>query len=334
MQPIIFSAPANAMLLGEHAVLHGYPAVVAALNRRITVKLSPRKDDKIFIHSHLGNYQGDKNHLKIEKPWQFILAILTRYAKALPSGLDLAIEAKFSEQVGLGSSAAITAATLAAVHQWLNYSGELAELHQIGWQIIQQIQGAGSGADLTASLYGGTILYQTQNTLPREMSSGTGMPVPYNNNIIAVIKKLSFNPPITLVYCGYKTPTSEVIKHVQQLQAQNPVVYEIIFNAIGAAATAGSEAIEQHDLNKLAQAFAENYRLQQKLQVDDPKLQQLINEAKQAPNILGAKISGSGLGDCIVTLGKLSPNYFPRNEIERQQGVQQIDVEISDEGLK
>ena len=48
--------------------------------------------------------------------------------------------------------------------------------------------------------------------------------------------------------------------------------------------------------------------------------------------IPGAKISGAGLGDCIVTLGKLPENYFPIDEKQRQQGILQIDVQITDTG--
>ena len=112
------SAPGSLMLLGEHAVLHGQLALVCAVNRRIQVTLTPRKDRTIRISSALGRRSMTVDAIKPSKPLRFVMAALRRFAKTLPSGFDLRIDSDFSHQVGLGSSAAVTVATLAVLKQF------------------------------------------------------------------------------------------------------------------------------------------------------------------------------------------------------------------------
>ena len=45
--------------------------------------------------------------------------------------------------------------------------------------------------------------------------------------------------------------------------------------------------------------------LMQALGVSDQKLNNLLNQLGQYPGIMGAKISGAGLGDCIVGIGQV-----------------------------
>jgi len=313
---IIFSAPGSTMLLGEHAVLAGYPAVVAAVNRRVTVSITKRDDKLITIDSPLGKFSGDLASLtetSISKPFEFILAAILFYQDKLTNGIDINITAEFSSTIGLGSSAAVTAAFVAALQKLVGvWQSDLASLHKIGLQIIHKVQGEASGADLAASIYAGTLLYQ----------------------INKASQKIKHNPAITLVYCGYKTPTAEVIKKVQAQAKLAPQLYENIFAAVGNCAMQGAAAIANSDWPRLATLFMQQYKLQQKMQLSDEILDNLINTAEILPNILAAKISGSGLGDCIVTLGKLPCNYFPRNEKEKEQSVRQIDVVITDKGIK
>src|SRR5438045_3958935 len=70
------SAPGSLMLLGEYAVLHGQHALVCAIDKRMTVTLSPRDDKKILIESALGHYETTLSDLKLVSPFRFVLATL------------------------------------------------------------------------------------------------------------------------------------------------------------------------------------------------------------------------------------------------------------------
>ena len=49
--------------------------------------------------------------------------------------------------------------------------------------------------------------------------------------------------------------------------------------------------------------------------------------------VLGAKISGSGLGDCVIGLGSIVDNYFPVDKFQRACGVQQLVIQVTATGL-
>src|SRR5579864_4695671 len=114
------SAPGSLMLLGEHAVLHGKQALVCAIDKRLTVTLTPRDDKCIQITSKLGRYSAELSEIKIEKPFQFVLGALQVFMESneLSQGCDISIQSEFSDQMGFGSSAAVTAATLSALASW------------------------------------------------------------------------------------------------------------------------------------------------------------------------------------------------------------------------
>ncbi len=46
MKKIKVSAPGKIHLMGEHSVVYGKPALLAAINKRVFVELVPRKDKK------------------------------------------------------------------------------------------------------------------------------------------------------------------------------------------------------------------------------------------------------------------------------------------------
>lgn len=85
------------MLMGEHAVLNNKRAIACAVDKRITVKLRRRSDDKVLIHSALGTYSSCLHALEPDARFTFVLECL----KEAQSGVELTIESEFSHEVGL-----------------------------------------------------------------------------------------------------------------------------------------------------------------------------------------------------------------------------------------
>jgi len=301
------SAPGSIMLLGEHAVLHGYPALVCAINRRLRVTLTPRPDDQIHIHSdRLGEFIGSRSRIVLTTPFQFILASIQPFEYQLPSGFDLSIQSEFSATIGLGSSAAVTVTTLAVLQRWLTHTIDPDEIYSLGYKIIQTVQGIGSGADIAASVFGGLLYYRRD---------------PFQ------IKTLPCFSPISLVYTGYKTPTPVVVEQVLKQAEKNPKKFNQLYRLISACVEAGTLAIQQENWMQLGEIFNQHYQLQCELGVSDPIIESLIKKIQQSPSVLGCKISGSGLGDCVVALGELSIDDFPAPH-------QLINIEIATTGLR
>lgn len=301
--PFKAHAPGSLMLLGEYAVLYGKPALVCAVNKRITVILTPRTDDRIEIQSALhGHYSTSLSELAIEKPFQFVLGALKQYQPRLRRGCEIEIHSEFSDKVGLGSSAAVTVATLAALVTWLNLKISPLELVRQGRSVVKQVQGVGSGADVSASVYGGMVGYQPQPL---------------------AVEKMSHLSPLTVVYSGFKTPTVDAIKQVQTNFSTHAQLLHHIHQSIGQCALDGILLARKGDWQTLGTMMNIQQGMMESLGVSMPILREYIESLRKQPGIFGAKISGSGLGDCVVGLG-----------VSQLQDLQPLDVAMTLQGIQ
>ena len=278
------SAPGSTLVLGEHSVLSGEPAIVCAVDQRIHITLTPRGDRQVYIQSTLGDYTGHLDHPAPNKTHRFTFCILRLFREKLSHGFNIDIASEFSHQVGLGSSAALTAAIIAALHQFLYGTMELPAIMETALLIINTVQGRGSGADLAASLYGGLISY---NTVPAMQVT------PLNKEL-----------PLTLYYSGYKTETSEVLKQVAADTQLCPGLYKKLYALMGDCTREAIDAITREDLIHLGWCMNYYHGLLDALGVCDQKLAEINYTLRQQKAVLGSKISGSGLGDCLIALGK------------------------------
>lgn len=155
---IITSAPGSIMLTGEHAVVYGYNAIVCAVAQRVTVRLSRRDDDAVVIDSALSQYRAPRNALSDDVKLRFVLAAIKQ--APLTCGISIHIDSAIDPTLGLGSSAAVTVATLYALAQLQQHNSDKAHIHQQALNIIRTIQGRGSGVDIAASVYGGMLAYR------------------------------------------------------------------------------------------------------------------------------------------------------------------------------
>jgi len=235
------------------------------------------------------------------------------FKSRIKSGFTIAINSDFSSTLGLGSSAAVTIATVAALGNWL-YSKKLApkKILVIAKQAMLNVQGIGSGADLAASLYGGVLNYNSRSL---------------NHNKLPII------PGLTAVYSGSKKPTREVIDIVNSAKVKQPQVYASIYKAIQVCVARAVIAIKKGDFLALGQLFMHHQGLQYSLGVSNKTLDTLISQICDYPEIFGAKISGAGLGDCIIGLGTLRDGVFPLDEEQAKKGIVQIPITIDQQGL-
>jgi mevalonate kinase len=239
------------------------------------------------------------------RPFHFIGAVIKKYAPAFKTGFDLRIEADFPADVGLGSSSAITVAALAAIKTRLNGSfPERGALMRESIEIIRLVQGRGSGADAAAAVWGGILLYLAAPE---------------------VVRRYHKLPPIELVYAGYKTPTPEVIEIVEKARAKSIDGYKALYNRIDVCTMFADGALQKADWQTLGNALSRGQLMMEMLGVCDEALAEIVAAMTAMPDILGVKISGSGLGDCVLGIGKLDAIEWPYRV---------IDVELSPRGVE
>lgn len=292
------------MLLGEHAILHGRRALVAAVNQRLRVTLTPLDDNRVEIDSALGHHETTLHETAPHPSFRFILEAVRRAKDALPTGVRLRIESEFSHTIGFGSSAAVTVATVAALRRSCGLAREPDDVCKEAIAIVRAVQGRGSGADVVASTHGGVVCYRAH---------------PFETRAFA------WAPDLIAVYSGYKTPTPEVIRRVEARWADQPAAQNEIYNRMDQCVALGIAALEQRDTAALGAAINLGQSLMDDLGVNTPELAAIITALRADPGIYGAKISGSGLGDCAVGIGRI------RGFLE---GFSAIPVVISTTGLR
>ncbi len=173
-------APGKLYIAGEYAVLEqDCPAILVAVNQFVRVSITKSKTSTGLIHSK--QYSQDSIHwvrqgLKMvidnrDNPFEYILSAISFterfcieqnikmnvYDLHVNSDLDSADGKKY----GLGSSAAVTVATVKAILRFygVKFTNEL--VYKLSAISHYSVQGNGSAGDIAASVYGGWLAYQT-----------------------------------------------------------------------------------------------------------------------------------------------------------------------------
>lgn len=297
------SAPGTLMLFGEHAVLHGHRALCAAVNRRLRVTATARPDDRVIIHSALGERSMALDALDASPPFSFVATCVAEGRSGLTGGVDLRIQSEFRDDLGLGSSAAVTVATLAALDGLSGRAVSAADLHRRGLAVIRHVQGVGSGTDVAASVLGGIVSYRFQPL---------------------ALKRVASAMPLTVVYSGSKEKTAAVIARVDGLQRAQPEAVAGIYAAMDRVTGAAESAIAAGEWPQVGALMSMGQGLMEALGVCNARLREILQAMRDAPGILGAKISGSGLGDCLIGVG---------DAVGALPG-ERLDVAVSGEGVR
>jgi mevalonate kinase len=149
---ITVSAPGKIFLMGEHTVVYGYPAILSAINRRLSVSISEGKGKTITIDSEISP--------------EYILhateVVAKHYhIKTLPA-LHIQVTSEIPAGYHIGSSAAAAVATVAAVSYFCKKIWNPMECNRIAYEVEKSKHGNPSGADNTTVTVGGLVWYRKE----------------------------------------------------------------------------------------------------------------------------------------------------------------------------
>ncbi len=147
---IIVSAPGKIHLLGEHAVVYGKPAILAAVDLRVTVTIRP----EMHIEPIVQIYEI------VKKTVENVVKKYLQMTKIPPYSVE--ISSKLPVGAGLGSSAAVSAAYIAALLSFLKVKWDQNLVNNLAYEAEKVFHGNPSGGDNSIVVYGGLIWFRKE----------------------------------------------------------------------------------------------------------------------------------------------------------------------------
>ncbi|MBI4676219.1 MAG: mevalonate kinase [Elusimicrobia bacterium] len=280
-------APSKLILLGEHAVVYGHPAVAVPLGEpfaQATARLvGPGGPVGVELQDFgLAWLRGSEPSAEEARPFSRIVEICVASGMAPDNGWTLTVRSAVPIGCGLGSGAAVAAASFKAVYGLFGARRCDRELCSSVYEVEKLLHGTPSGVDNTVIAYGRPVLFR-KGEAPTFLS-GPGAPL-----FLAVADT------------GLRHKTAEVVAEVARLRSQAAALLDEAFRGIGALAREGAAAFEKGDLSALGRLMNEDHRLLRGIGVSAPDLERLVAAARKA-GALGAKLCGAGRGGCMAAL--------------------------------
>ncbi len=314
------SAPGKCILVGEHAVVYGTKAIVTALNLRAFSSIEIISDKIIDIEAidfqlqkkfpFIKETMLDKKFLPL-KPIVNCCQIMINKFK-LNKGMKLKIRSAIPSSAGLGSSAAVSVATVKAIESVFELNLTNDEISQIAFEVEKIVHTRPSGIDNFICTHGGCIQYSKKEQ----------------------IKKIELPKNFSLIICNSEIPrnTGVLVEKVAKLHNKFPNITEKIFDAINLLSIKALESLKKGDLVELGEIFNLNQGLLEALGVSTAILSKFINIAKEN-GAYGAKLTGAGGGGCIIAI---SPSSKQKNIVEALKKIGGVPIltEFSQDGVK
>jgi mevalonate kinase len=262
------SAPGKVLLLGEHAVVYGHPALAAALDLRVMVEVEE--------HPTLA---------RLDLPGGFpvpstVLDAVGKLARAAGhrGGFVIKVRSDLPLGGGLGSSAALGVALARAFKPGVG-PDEAAEL---AMHLERVLHGAPSGVDPAICARGGVI----------EFVKGT----PNRIEIVGGSAWLCVAPT------GVARGTHTQVLPLAQRRAEDPTIDPKLAR-LGELSRLGKSHFERAEFEPLGALFDEAHSILRELGVSCVELDEMVAKLK-AGGALGAKLTGAGGGGAAIGLAR------------------------------
>jgi len=261
------AAPGKVILLGEHTVVFGEPAIAAAIDRRLTVTL--RTDGE-------PSRSGDP---RVERA----VALAAHDFGVDAAKLGVEIRSDIPPACGLGSSAALSLALVRALASLADRRLPPEEIRVHASRVEDVFHGTASGVDVAASAAGGIVWFERGDP-PR-------------------IEAVKLAKPLDLVIAlsGQPRSTAGPVGRLRARHAARPELYGRFFRLAGDISRAGREALGAGELEAFGELMDAAQGLLNALGASTPTLERMVAIARTA-GALGAKLSGAGGGGAIIAL--------------------------------
>ncbi len=292
---IKIQAPGKLILSGEHAVVHGNPAIAMAINRYVTATVTEEKVPHILLHladlahdsrlsldalrslkdrikrKYHGFIRGDYSIRDVlQKPFELAQFALSVFAESLhipiPNGVNVHVKSDLPMGCGMGSSAATIISVMEAVSHYLQKPLSSDMLFKLALEAENMQHGYSSGLDLRIAQQGGCLYLHDQQ----------------------IESRLVPDLPMYLINTG--TPITTTGQCVEAVSSH--FQSSLLKDEFAHVTKKMDEALQQQSLSRMQEAMKENHRLLIQIGVVPQRVQQFIAaiELEDA----AAKVCGAG----------------------------------------
>ncbi|MFQ6136465.1 MAG: mevalonate kinase [Candidatus Hydrothermarchaeales archaeon] len=307
---ITVSAPGKVHLMGEHSVVYGEPAIIAAIGMRSQVKAD--KSEKVSVNSvnltekatwdldevrsftvtlddlwkncfEDGDFTLLDNELKETGLNPLKIAIgRSLQLMEIPSGISIEIDSKIPMGAGLGSSASLSVAIPKAISETYSKPLPKHEINEVAYEIEKFNHGTPSGGDNSTCCYGGFVWFQKRS----------------NDNIINPLKDEIPSELKNFVIAYVKEPEKTTGELVQMVRSLKPEIRIPIIKRLGELTVDMRNALRDGDSEKIKKLMNSAQENLAKLGISTKEIDQIYNEVKKIDG--AAKISGAGGGGAMI----------------------------------
>ncbi|MEM0202911.1 MAG: mevalonate kinase [Archaeoglobaceae archaeon] len=270
---MIASAPGKIILFGEHSVVYGRRALVSAIDLRCRVEVKRSRDFR--ISSVLGTTGLDF------KVHPYVSFAVKRFQEVCDlQGADISIRTEIPIASGLGSSSAVTVATLKALSEEFNAKLSDQEIFELARKVELDVQGRGSGIDPFISTFGGSWIFPER-------------------------RKVEISLELFVIRL-WERATKVMVEKVANLRQRYPEIVDRIFDAIDAITLKALEL----GAEKMDELIYINQSLLRAIGVSSAEIDRIVADLERDGFVV--KLTGAGGGGCVfgVFKGKKPENSF------------------------
>ncbi|TMA37716.1 MAG: mevalonate kinase [Deltaproteobacteria bacterium] len=263
-------AAGKVILLGEHAVVYGRPALAAGLPLWL--------EAEVVAGEGPARFESDRH---ADDPRAARLIAEAAAAVGLePRGLVVRVRSDVPAGVGVGSSAALAVAVLRALAAAAGRRLARDEELEVATRLESIFHGHPSGIDPAAAALGGCFRF-VRGTPP----------------VVAPVRPV-VPLPLVIAFGARPRSTGAAVMGLRARWEADRARHEALFDAVAATVEDGARAVEAGDLAALGRAFDRNQTLLETIGVSAPEVEALAARARAA-GALGAKLTGGGAGGAV-----------------------------------